>query len=262
MGTVQCNELFKTNLPLALITVYRSGMLIQAIAVGLICLATSPRLGVDSAKHDFGVVSPWKTLIHRFALTNESNQNIRLGPVETSCGCTAVVLDKADLASGEQTSLEASLNPGGRDGELHASVQINVGGPQKEVLLLTLTGQAKAPFRITPPLLDFKVLSRDQPNVQRARVLFNEGVIPNASIQAEVDAELQPFLTIAVLPSGGGTVLEATLDPRSMPLQEDGNAAARIKVNLSGGVEVAPLLVQWTFRRIDSPPPHAGSTRD
>lgn len=223
----------------------------NVIVTCLVLLAMPPSLSVDRASVDLGVISPWGKTIHRFSLTNRGDKAIRLGAVETSCGCTVAELGKKDLAPGETTLLEASLQPKGLVGDIHESIFVHVQDAEGEMLRLTLNGKAEAPVWLDPGRLEFKRIPRDKVQVQRAWVRLKDGAAPMGSIKAEVAAEFQAFLSPTFRESPEGKALEVVFDPTSMiglAAHEDGSATVMIEFERPGqGVERVPLLVDWSF---------------
>ena len=97
-----------------------------------------PVVWVDSDKHDWGTVTGAETVEHVFAVRNTGGAPLNITRVQTSCGCTAAVLDHQYLKSGEETRLKVTFDPRGRHGQQTRTVWIHSNdpkNPQKQLVI-------------------------------------------------------------------------------------------------------------------------------
>ncbi|MEK7475329.1 MAG: DUF1573 domain-containing protein [Candidatus Coatesbacteria bacterium] len=122
-----------------------------------------PVVWVDSDKHDWGTLSGAETVEHVFSVRNMGGAPLNITRVQTSCGCTAAVLDHQYLKPGEETRLKVTFDPRGRHGAQTRTVWIHSNdpkNPQKQLVIsasitemplpvpvvtTTVTGAATAP---------------------------------------------------------------------------------------------------------------------
>ena len=109
-----------------------------------------PLLSVDAEAHDFGTIPGTETVDHIFTVTNKGAQPLDITRVQTSCGCTAAMLDNQFLKPGETTRLKVTFDPRGRRGKQSRTVYLHSNDPKtpKKQLKISATitpAPAKAP---------------------------------------------------------------------------------------------------------------------
>lgn len=113
-----------------------------------------PVVWVDSDKHDWGTVTGAETVEHVFAVRNTGGAPLNITRVQTSCGCTAAVLDHQYLKPGEETRLKVTFDPRGRHGAQTRTVWIHSNDPktpQKQIVIQANIGEAAMPQANTLP---------------------------------------------------------------------------------------------------------------
>lgn len=70
----------------------------------------------DPFTWDFGKVKEGTLLRHTFIFKNESEKNLTIQNITTSCGCTASEAKKKNLMPQESTAIEVSFNSQGYSG--------------------------------------------------------------------------------------------------------------------------------------------------
>jgi hypothetical protein len=97
-----------------------------------------PSVWVDSDKHDWGKVPGTETVEHVFKVRNTGGAPLNIARVQTSCGCTAAVLDHQFLKPGEETRLKVTFDPRGRHGSQTRTIWIHSNdpkNPQKQIVI-------------------------------------------------------------------------------------------------------------------------------
>lgn len=97
-----------------------------------------PSVWVDSDKHDWGKVPGTETIEHVFKVRNTGGAALNIARVQTSCGCTAAVLDHQFLKPGEETRLKVTFDPRGRHGSQTRTIWIHSNdpkNPQKQIVI-------------------------------------------------------------------------------------------------------------------------------
>jgi len=74
---------------------------------------------------DFGRVKEGQVLKHDFILSNESQKNLNIKDVTTSCGCTASEAKKKTLLPGESTLIEVQFNTKGYSGPVQQYIYVH-----------------------------------------------------------------------------------------------------------------------------------------
>ncbi len=104
-------------------------------------LSPEPMVWVDEDSHDFGTIPGTATVDHIFTVKNNGGEPLNITRVQTSCGCTAAVLDHQFLQAGETTRLKVTFDPRGRRGKQARKVYIHSNDPKmpKKVLNIMST---------------------------------------------------------------------------------------------------------------------------
>jgi hypothetical protein len=89
-----------------------------------------PVIWVDQDRHDWGAIPATDTVEHIFTVRNAGGAPLNLARVQTSCGCTAAVLDKQVLEPGEETRLKVTFDPRGRNGPQSRTIWIHSNDPK------------------------------------------------------------------------------------------------------------------------------------
>jgi uncharacterized cupredoxin-like copper-binding protein len=103
-----------------------------------------PKLVLQQNSFDFGDIKQGETVSHTFVLTNSGGDLLKITNVQASCGCTAAVPEKSELAPGESTNLPVKFNSTGRQGMQKKTVKIFTNDPQAPEMTVTITGNVVA----------------------------------------------------------------------------------------------------------------------
>ena len=99
-----------------------------------------PKLVLQQSSFDFGAIKQGETVSHTFVLTNSGGDLLKITNVQASCGCTAAVPEKSELAPGESTNLPVKFNSKGRMGNQVKTVKIFTNDPQAPEMTITISG--------------------------------------------------------------------------------------------------------------------------
>jgi len=103
-----------------------------------------PKLVLQQNSFDFGDIKQGETVSHTFVLTNSGGDLLKITNVQASCGCTAAVPEKSELAPGESTNLPVKFNSTGRQGLQKKTVKISTNDPTAPEMTVTITGNVVA----------------------------------------------------------------------------------------------------------------------
>jgi len=76
-----------------------------------------PKIVFQQSEYDFGAVAQGEKVKHSFVVTNAGYDLLIIKNVHASCGCTAALPDKTELAPGESTNINVEFNSAGRSGK-------------------------------------------------------------------------------------------------------------------------------------------------
>jgi len=124
------------------------GLLLPSLLV-----AASPKLEVDVAVYEFGVVFEGEEIRYDFLLKNTGDEALVIDRVSSSCGCTTTSLEGATLEPGESTRMAAHLGTSGFGGlTIDKRIYIDSNDPEspRTTLLLLGTVVERKPFLVDP----------------------------------------------------------------------------------------------------------------
>ena len=102
-------------------------------------VSPDPVIAVDQERHDFGNI-PGSDLVQTvFIVKNDGGRTLEISRVQTSCGCTAAMMDSQTLRPGISSRLKVTFDPRGRSGPQTRQVWLYSNDPktpQKQLLIM------------------------------------------------------------------------------------------------------------------------------
>ena len=90
-----------------------------------------PRMEISPEAHDFGNAKQNQALVKEFEIENIGSENLELGRISTSCGCTVARPEVKLLKPGSKTLLKVTLETRRYKGQLQRSVSIASNDPRR-----------------------------------------------------------------------------------------------------------------------------------
>ncbi len=91
---------------------------------------------------DFGKVKEGTILRHNFIFKNESEKNIKIKKLTSSCGCVVSYVKKKALAPQESAIIEVSFKTKGYSGQVSQFVYVNTDNPDNPIVKFTVRAYA------------------------------------------------------------------------------------------------------------------------
>jgi hypothetical protein len=127
------------------------------ITLVAVLLAGSPAWGQDWAKkmfqtdeHDFGTVARGAKAEFDFVFSNIYLEDVHIGSVRSSCGCTSVQVVNPDLKTYEQGSIHATFNTGTFLGQRGATLTVMLDKPFPAEVQLHVKGYIRSDVVFDP----------------------------------------------------------------------------------------------------------------
>ena len=140
--------------------------------MGLIpALHAAPKLVVSPETYDFGEAPSGESVQATFTLRNDGDAPLHIAYVRTSCGCTTTVLEKRDLAPGEETPLVATLSLKNRRGPQSKRVTIGSNDPDHPDIQAIVQGTAIRHLTISPSIIYLFSATQGQPITRTVEIL-------------------------------------------------------------------------------------------
>jgi hypothetical protein len=147
-----------------------------------------PKLVAQQDEHDFGDIKQGEKVSHVFVLTNSGGDLLTITNVKASCGCTAALPEKNELAPGESTNLNVTFNSAGRLGKQKKIIRIESSDPDNPQIIVTIKGNVVLSHaeNSTYPILNFSQTQHDFGKVKEGKVVeytFNFGNSGNSTLK-------------------------------------------------------------------------------
>jgi hypothetical protein len=147
-----------------------------------------PKLVTQQNEHDFGDIKQGEKVSHIFVLTNSGGDLLEITNVKASCGCTAALPEKNELAPGESTNLNVTFNSAGRFGKQKKLIRIESNDPDNPQVIVTIKGNVILSDAESSnyPILHFGQTQHDFGKVKEGKVVeytFNFGNSGNSTLK-------------------------------------------------------------------------------
>src|SRR5687768_4916546 len=122
---------------------------------------TGPRIAVDTADFSFGRLPNDRAVEHVFKVSNTGDKPLVITRVQTSCGCTAAMMESSVIDPGKTGRLRVQFNPKGQKQVVTRTVTVHSNDEVQPALALRISAEvvpvgeekkaAPAPRRAHPP---------------------------------------------------------------------------------------------------------------
>lgn len=146
------------------------------ILLMLSCLSAfaAPDLQVKEPRFDFGEVTQGDKVPHVFEFVNAGDENLVIEKVQSSCGCTAVLLSEKVIPPGGRGELKASFDSTRFRNNISKTIYLYSNDPVDPVLQLHIKGRVLETIAIEPAQVHFGSISAKN-TVVSSVVLRNMG---------------------------------------------------------------------------------------
>jgi len=131
----------KSRIPLVLI------LACLLFSGGSIFAGKGPKIIFREESKDFGKMKQGKVLTHIFVFKNEGDETLVIKRVKTSCGCTAALLSKKEIAPGEEGEIKVTYNTQGFEGKNSKYIDVESNDAAQPGKRLTVSAEIEIPPR-------------------------------------------------------------------------------------------------------------------
>ncbi len=131
----------KNRIPLVLI------LACLLFSAGPIFAGKGPKIKFREESKDFGKMKQGKVLTHTFVFKNEGDEILKIKKVTTSCGCTAALLSKKEIAPGAEGEIKLTFNTKGFQGKNTKYIDVESNDPAQPRKRLIVTAEIEVPPR-------------------------------------------------------------------------------------------------------------------
>ena len=181
----------KSRIPLVLI------LACLLLSGSFIFAGTGPKIKFREESKDFGKMKQGTVLTHIFVFKNEGDETLKIKKVTTSCGCTAALLSKKEIAPGEEGEIKLTFNTKGFEGKNTKYIDVESNDPAQTRKRLTVSAEIEIPPR--PRIF------LDRYAIDLGLILENEEIQAKAKVKNRGELELRVNCThkLASFFSGG-----------------------------------------------------------
>ena len=122
---------------------------------------------------DMGTVLEDSVVTGKIRFSNSGNLPLKIGRVQTSCGCTVAQLDKLTYLPNEEGEIEVQFNTKGQAGLTRKSVNIYIEEGTPASVRVTLQTIVKQQLEITPAFIDLQDIALKDTVVKRSLLIKN-----------------------------------------------------------------------------------------
>jgi len=112
--------------------------------------ARAPRVEFDEITFDFGTMYQQEEVSQSFVFRNVGAVPLKILNVRSTCGCTAALPDKRELAVGEEASIKTTFRSGAMRNRVTKHVYVDTNDPAQPRVTLTITGEIKVEIKVSP----------------------------------------------------------------------------------------------------------------
>jgi hypothetical protein len=166
--------------------------LCAAAAMAAASANAAPKIAFEKTQVDFGTLGQGKSveLVYRFR--NIGDQELTIGNIHASCGCTDATAAMRSLKPGESSEIRAKFNSGSFRGRITKTITVETNDPDNRAVQLTVVGYVKPSVEVFPQSINFGTLKKGR-TFQQTVVLKPED--PSKFTIRSVDARA-PFITV------------------------------------------------------------------
>jgi hypothetical protein len=114
----------------------------------------------EEVSNDFGAVPRGPAVVHPFKVTNNTGKTVHISGVRVSCGCTTAWALKDELAPGESTSIQESMDTRRFQGIKNVNVFVSFDRPEFAEVRLWVQANGRDDIAVNPDDLAFGKVKR------------------------------------------------------------------------------------------------------
>lgn len=126
----------------------------------------------DVTDHDFGVVARGSDTVFKFPVKNIYKEEVVLGSVRSSCGCTTASLEQPIIKTHQEGYVVAQFNTRTFTGLHSATLTVQVLKPFPAQVQVRVHGNIRGDVVFAPGKVDFAQVDQGTPHEQRVQISF------------------------------------------------------------------------------------------
>ncbi len=171
-----------------------------ALAAGPTLAAKGPLIRVSERTIDFGK-APQQQLLHRdLIISNRGDEPLVIFKIESSCGCTGVILADSVIAPGADARVDVSFSTRDYQGPQEKLLQIRSNDPAERIVKIAVKADVTPTIEISSDQVRFSTIRRGETPQQTVRLAAKAGF----GLAVKKIEGGESYLTTSVIPEKAG----------------------------------------------------------
>lgn len=183
-------------------------LLVLGLAAGALA---APKINFPQTELVFNEVPEGKPLVAVFPFSNNGDQNLLIGEVSPSCGCTASSYDKI-TKPGQGGKVTLELDTEGITGSFRKTAVVATNDPAQPFITLVISGETKSRLIVEPARRLELTGCLGQPVSASAKIRNPDG---KPVVIAGLDNPMSEYLEAKLTPGPGGKFVTLTLQSKA-----------------------------------------------
>jgi hypothetical protein len=137
--------------------------------------AKGPIVHLTERTIDFGQVGQQQLIHHDLAIGNDGDQPLLIFKIESSCGCTGVVLADSIISPGETGHIDIAFSTREYQGAQEKQIQIQTNDPAERIIRIAVKADVIPVIEISDERVKFDSVRRGETPEQKVRLAAKKG---------------------------------------------------------------------------------------
>lgn len=191
-----------------------------------------PKIEVLEDTFDFGRIESDSVVRHEFTIRNVGTAPLRVSVGDSSCRCTVLNLDSAEITPGESRPVALEFNGKDYFGPVTQRATILTNDPKQPQVTFTIKADVVKSIRVVPSEIVFSRVVKMQPAVGEAKIyVFRDQPIQVRGIELAHKDDSAQFIDLDY----------HALSPEDLKVEPGAKAGYRVTVRLKPGLPLGPI---------------------
>ena len=186
----------------------------------------APCIEFDEVTFNFGRMYQHEEVSHVFLFRNTGNATLKIEKVRSTCGCTAALPQKREIAPGEEGAIKTTFRSGSMRNRVVKHIYVDSNDPACPRVTLTVTGEIEVEVEVSPRGLYIGQLKVGE-TLERSVEMLPVGVKKFKIIEVSAN---HPALQVAEAVPLTGKTGGYRLKIRFGPVEQPGRISAKVTV--------------------------------
>jgi hypothetical protein len=224
-----------------------------------------PKITFEKTTHDFGQIAPASKMSCEFKFSNTGDSLLKIGNIDSTCGCTVARLSKKEYAPGESGAIKVTFSAGTHPGATTKRLYANSNDPARPRVTLTIKARIVSKVKYQPEKLNLllkdenagcpKITLTSLDNKPFAITKFKStGNSITADFEPSVEKTkfvLQPKIDMGKLQRGlNGRITVSLTHPQCRTVTIPFNTKARFKITPPSIIDLNAVPHKSTQRKV------------